>query len=417
VRAFVQELRTGWRDLIGATLGLGCGTGCYTSVSSFFFRALEHEFGWSKVASAASLVALPVTAAVLPFAGSLLDRFGVRRVAMISALGMSASLLWLATMRGQLPIFYAAFITMNVVGCATGPISYTRTISMHFRLSRGTALAVALLGYALAGMLLPPLLASVMASSGWRGGYRVLAGIVLVGGVTGALLIRGSGDARPALTTTSGATLSQALRNSAFWLLGMAIFCISAASLGFLSQFQSIMIERGLATSRAPLLLSVLAGSVFVSRLIIGRALDAFAAERVAASALALAALGMLLWSLGIAGLGVAVVAIVLLGLSIGAELDLLSFFCARLFGLRHYSAIYGALFVLFYLGTAAGGVTFGAIYDLRGSYGFAIGLSAMLLLIASVLFLVLRNASNAALAAARLPLSDGGSLSMVYRG
>jgi predicted MFS family arabinose efflux permease len=402
MKAFVQELRAGWRDLIGATLGLGCGIGCYTPVSSFFFRALEQEFGWSKVASAASLIALPVTAAVLPLAGSLLDRFGVSRVAMISALGMFASLLWLATMHGQLAIFYAAFISMNVLGCATGPISYTRTVSMRFRLSRGTALAVALLGYALAGMLLPPVLASVMATSGWRGGYHLVAGIVLVGGVTGALLIRRSGEARPAQAATSGATLSQALRNRAFWLLGMATFCISAASLGFLSQFQSIMIERGLGIGRAPLLVSLLAGSVFVSRLIVGRALDAFAAERVAASVLALAALGMFFWSLG-AGLGVAVVAIALLGLSIGAELDLLSFFCARLFGLPHYSAIYGALAVFFYVGIAAGGITYGAVHDLRGSYALAIDLSAMLLLVASVLFLLLRTASNAALVAARM--------------
>jgi predicted MFS family arabinose efflux permease len=409
MKEFVQELRTGWRDLLGAMIGMGCGIGGYTPVSSFFFRALEQEFSWSKVASAASLVALPVTAAVLPIAGSLLDRFGVRRVAMISALGMCACFLWLTTLHGQLPMFYAAFISLNAVGCATGPISYTRAVSMNFRRSRGTALAAALLGYALAGMLLPPLLATVMASSGWRGGYRLLTGVALFGGIVGTTLIGRSGDARQAQETTSGASLRQALRTSAFWLLGMATFCISAASLGFVYQFQSIVIERGLGIGRAPLLVSLLSVSIFVSRLIIGRAMDVFAAERVAASALALAALGMLLWWLGIAGLGVAIVAILLLGLSIGAELDLLSFFCARLFGLRHYSAIYGALGVFFYLGIAAGGFIYGGSYDLRGSYGFAIGLSAMLLLAASTMFLALRGASDVALAAARLPLPAGG--------
>src|SRR6202011_4736298 len=127
-----------------------------------------------------------------------------------------------------------------------------------------------------------------------------------------------------------------------FWSLGLAILCVSTASLGFVSQFQSIVIDKGLPAAHAPLLLSLLALSVFVSRLGVGWALDLFAAEWVAACGMALAALGMLIWVFSHANVPGSLVGVGLVGMSVGAELDLLSFFCARLFGLRHFGAVYG---------------------------------------------------------------------------
>jgi predicted MFS family arabinose efflux permease len=394
---FRDELRSGWRDLLGAMIGLGLGIGAYTPVSSFFFRALEHEFGWSKAAAAISLIALPITAVVLPAAGMLLDRYGVRRVAALSAVCMSACFLWLSAMNGQLWMFYAAYLCLNVLGCATGPVSYTRTISTRFRKSRGTALGFSLLGIGLAAMVVPPVLASIFARWGWRGGYQFFAGAVLAAGIVALLLSRGSIEGDRASHAQSGDRLSTAAKKGSFWLLGAAIFCVSVASLGFVSQFQSIVIEKGLAPTLAPLLLSALAASVFISRLVVGWALDFFSPERVATTALLLAAVGMLLWLLGDSGAGLALTAVLLIGLSIGAELDFLSFFCARLFGLRHYGAVYGALAAFFYAGIAGGGIVYGATHDRTGTYTTALVMSTVLFVAAGGLFFLLGPAMRGA--------------------
>jgi MFS family permease len=390
MNAFIDEVRSGWRDLIGAVLGIGFGIGAYTPVSSFFFRALEHEFGWSKGAAAVSLIALPLTAAVLPVAGLLLDRLGVRRVAVLSAICMSACFVWLSAMNGQLWMFYAAFVSLNLLGCATGPISYTRTISTRFRRSRGTALAFSLLGIGLTAMILPPVLAGVMARWGWRGGYQFFAAAVLIGGLLALALSRGPVKGASAPDSVAGERLAVAAGKRAFWLLGAAILGLSVASLGFVSQFQSIVIEKGLAKQSAPFLLSALSASVLVSRLVIGGALDAFRPERVAAAALCLAALGMLLWMFGGTHAATALFAVLLVGLSIGAELDFLSYFCARLFGLRHYGAVYGGLAAFFYTGIAVGGIAYGVIHDRTGGYVTAVAMSAVLFVVAACLFLML---------------------------
>ena len=59
---------------------------------------------------------------------------------------------------------------------------------------------------------------------------------------------------------------------------------------------------------------------------------------------------------------------------------------------MRHYAAIYGLVSVFFYLGTAIGGVAYGAIRDSLGSFSVALCLSTILLLGAGYLFLMLHQ-------------------------
>ena len=381
---------------MGATVGLGCGIGCYTPVSSFFFRAIERDFGWPKTVSAASLIALPLTAFALPFCGLLIDRWGARKVAGISAACLALGFLCLSLIPGNLFLFYAVFLCLNVTGCATGPIGYTRIIASRFHRARGVALAVALLGIATIGMVLPPFLSTLIDRSGWRAGYQLLAGLVAAGSTAAVLLIPSSKE--EPVRTVAAPLLASAIRTVEFWVLGISILCVSVASLGFVSQFQSIVIEQGLTREEAPLLLSFLALCVVVSRLAVGWALDRISAERVAAFVIALAALGMLLVISAHASLPLMMTAVGLVGLSVGAELDLMSFLCARLFGVVHYAAVYGGLAVFFYSGIATGGLLYGAIHDLTGTYTWAIVLSGALLLLASVLFLRLPHQSRQSL-------------------
>src|ERR1700722_6633085 len=105
ISAFLGELRTGWRDLAGATLGLACGAAMYTPIQSLFFRALEQEFHWSRATLAFSLIALPVTAAIMPLAGRLIDRYGVRPVSLVSVVMTSLTFLWLSV-NGNAPLSF-----------------------------------------------------------------------------------------------------------------------------------------------------------------------------------------------------------------------------------------------------------------------------------------------------------------------
>jgi MFS family permease len=394
--SFRSELGKGWRTVLGASIGLGCGIGAFTPVSSMFFRSLEHEYGWSKTASGTSLIAFPLTAAALPVIGALIDRFGVRMIAALSAVCLTACYLGLSGMTGALWQFYVLVLMLNVLGAGAGPISYTRPVAAHFVTGRGAALALALMGIALSGVILPIVLQYQIATHGWRAAYRLMSMVTFVGMLAALFCLGGQRRAAVgAIETAEGMIVSEALATSAFWILGLAIFSVTAASIGFVSQFQSLVIENGIEPATAAKLLSTLSASVFLSRLAVGRALDRANPRRVSAAVMALAALGSLMWTIH-PGMGMALLGVVLLGLSIGAELDLLSFFTASCFGLRRYGAIYGWLGVFFYIGMAAGGLGFALVHDRTGSYQLATIGAAFLFLFAAGLFLTLPQGQQA---------------------
>jgi predicted MFS family arabinose efflux permease len=394
VSAFRRELRgTGWRNLLAASIGVGLGIPSYTPVASLFLRGLEQQFGWSKAAAAGAMIALPAAAVVLPFVGMLIDRYGVRLVSGLSVLGSVFALVWLARLHGGLPEYYAATIALNVLGCATGPVAYTRLVATQFRETRGTALAIAQFGIAGIAVVMPLVMGAVMARQGWRGAYLLLAGSSLLGGVFAQVLMR------PAVAAPNRASAAERpiFREPAFWQLGLATFAISTGSLGLVSQFQSVLMEHGLSAMGATRLLSLLAASVMLSRLGVGRLLDLWNPNRGAAMVYLAAAAGAALLSLSGSSLPVAAISIVLLGLSIGAELDVLSYFCARLFGTEHYGRNYGMLSMFLYVGIATGSVGFGAIHDSTGSYAIALIVTAALLLVTAALFWMLPGAPHCA--------------------
>jgi predicted MFS family arabinose efflux permease len=390
---FRREFRLGWADLGGATIGLACGVGLYTPISSMFFRALEIEFHWSKTAIVIALIALPITALFLPVVGRLVDRFGVRPVAGTSAVLMAMTFFALSRIGDSLAAFYAAFVAFNVLGSATGPISYTRPVAQRFTARRGTAVAIALSGIAISGIVLPPLLGPMIAHAGWRAGYRLISGITLMGGVIAVMLIRSSGR-NQRREEGDGLTRAQAVKTGAFWSLGVAIFSVSAASVGFVSQLQSVAFEFGATIQQTTVLLSVTSLAVLPARLLAGLALDRLRPERVAAAFLLVSSVGFIVWLDSHGPILTAIAGSILLGVSLGSEHAFMSFFCARRFGLRAYSAIFGALAVFMYIGMAAGGLLFALVHDRTSSYAGAIYASIGLMLLSAVIFLKLPRTS-----------------------
>lgn len=390
---FTQELRAGWRNLLAATVGIGLGIASYFPLQSIFFLALEKEFGWSKAVAAASLIALPVTALLLPLAGWIIDRVGVRIASGFSVVACTLSYVWLSRLSGNVPEYYAVIIALNVLGCATGPVAYTRLVAAQFREARGTALGIAQFGNAFMAVLLPPLLGAMMINFGWRGSYIFLAAVALLGGIIAQIFMRpvdgGSVD-----ESATGATPTAAVKSGAFWILALAIFSISVAVFGFVTQFQAILVERGVDARTALLMLSILGISVMFTRLIVGRLLDLKNPYAWAAGVVLVAAAGLIILLANPSNLPLIIVALVLLGFGIGAELDFMSFFCARHFGVRHYSAIYGMLSIAFYIGIAVGGISYGVIRDRTGSYDLAMIVAIVLVVLAAAMFTILRRAA-----------------------
>jgi MFS family permease len=170
-----------------------------------------------------------------------------------------------------------------------------------------------------------------------------------------------------------------------FWLMVSAFFLVGASVPGCLVHMAAMLTDRGISVQMAALGSSLMGAAVLTGRVGTGYLLDRFFAPCLAAVFFGGAAAGIgLLWTGG--ATGVAFVGAFLVGLGMGAEVDIIAFLISRYFGLRSFGKIYGSVFGAYVLAGALGPLLMGAGFDLTGSYSAPLVALFALTVIAAVL-------------------------------
>jgi predicted MFS family arabinose efflux permease len=181
--------------------------------------------------------------------------------------------------------------------------------------------------------------------------------------------------------------LREAVRGLRFWLLILAIVCINIPGSGVLGQLAPIISDRGLNDGDVALVMSLYAAGLLVGRVLSGFALDRFPAPLVGAVTTLVPALGILMLMAPAPSFALAAVAVAMIGMQQGAEVDLFAYFISRSFGLKHYGTIYGVIAMAGALSTAVALVLFGQMHDATGSYDLALVIGAVLFGLGAVAF------------------------------
>lgn len=403
--ADLAEWRANWRIVVGVAIGMGTGISLYLLVSSLFVTRITEEFGWSRgdlsLAAAAGYI---MGALSLALVGRLLDRHGYRRVVLVSVPGLALVYLGAASVDGSYGIYVALMVIAGIFGTGTGAIAYTRPLIAVFDRQRGLALGVAASGISVTAILMPPLLSHVIATHGWRSGFIAMAVITLGIGLPLALWFIGRvkserhvdtetltlselPEASEAERRAPSVSLREAMRGSQFWLLVVALVAINIPGSGIVGQLAPLLSDQGLSATATGLALSVYALGLMAGRLLTGFALDRIPVGRVAALMTGVPAIGALVLLVPEPHVAVALVAVALIGLQQGSELDLLAYFISRHFGFQHYSSIFGAIATAGALSTASGIVLFGQVHDATGSYTIALVVGVCAFLVGAVAF------------------------------
>jgi predicted MFS family arabinose efflux permease len=228
---------------------------------------------------------------------------------------------------------------------------------------------------------------------GWRAGYLSMAAFtVLVAFPMVLLFMRPPPGAATSASAApqSGVLLGHALRQPPFWILGVAVMVLITAQSGVLVHLVPLLTDRGLPPVEAAGIAGTLGISILVSRTAVGALLDRFHPPTVAGLILLAPVISAVILATGGASRPLMVIAVLLQGLSAAAEIDFLSFFASRFFGMRAYGKIYGTLFAMFSMGNGLGAPIVGAIYDRWHSYTPALWLVAVLFAIGAALFAAL---------------------------
>jgi len=331
-----------------------------------------------------------MTALATPFFGKLLDARGVRPMLLTSIPLFALATAALSLLRPSPPLILALFAVSGLCAVAQNPTAYSKVVIAWFDRQRGLALGLTLAGVGLGTALIPQLSARLIAAFGWRPAYVGLAiTIMVLAFVPVAVFLREPSDVHGAPGrggAPPGTTFSEARRSRQYWMIALA-FLIGALTInGTLVHVVSLLRDRGVPITVATGALSAAGFALIAGRVVAGYVMDKVFAPYVAIFFLVWPMAGIGILASGLAGTW-PVVGTVLLGIGVGAEIDLMSFLIGRYFGLREFGVLHGSIFAVFLIGQAIGASAMGWIFQLTGSYVPGFLAFEVLLAIACILF------------------------------
>ncbi|MEM7283436.1 MAG: MFS transporter [Pseudomonadota bacterium] len=429
-----SEFKMGWPVVAASAIGIGLGLSplpFYTI--DVMVGPLGEEFGWTRGDVFSSLAIYTFSALLMaPVIGLLTERFGARRIALVSIVTFSLAMMALALNDGSKTRYFFLWFILAIAGAGTLPISFTRPINNWFDKSRGFALGVALIATGIFGALAKSYAQYMVDWVGWRGAYVALGllplfiafpvallnlrdlndepakeatimrfkwpilSISLVGAgtlvyfsasfvwpqfvergvrleyimafafmalVIGALLlllIKNTKVAPPEFDRSAGPvvlpglTLGEAAKTWRFWLLAICFIPISYAIGAVIPSLVSILTSKGFDITQAVSLATLTGLAVLGGRLIGGLLIDRFWAPGVAFIFLASPAIALYLLT-GDVSANIATLSILMIGFGAGVEYDFMAYLVSKYFGMKKYSAIYGALYGFFAAGAGFG--------------------------------------------------------------
>ncbi|MEI9852012.1 MAG: MFS transporter [Sphingomonas sp.] len=386
-----------WSIVAISLFGISTGPAAFGLASmGVTAAALAGEFGWSRTAiSAAVSIMMLCTAASMPIAGKLIDTLGARRVLIPSVALLALCMAGLAFVQAYWQ-FVALYVAMGTIAVGTNSTAYMRVITGWFDHRRGLAIGIAGSGTGLGFAYVPVLGQALVEYGGWRAVYLGLGGVLLLGTLPLVLLaIREAPphaaphDSADALGRREGDSMAAAMRKPDFWVLGGIFVVLAFVLYGLIPHLVPLLQDRGLSAAEAAGIASIFGAAAFGGRLLIGFMVDRFDARRIAFLFFSLSALGLLLLALPLP-LWAFLPAALLLGGSLGAEVDMLAYLISRYFGLRCFAQIFSTLFAAVMVAMGLGPLAFGFVFDLTGSYTAILALGAPACLVASFLVLLL---------------------------
>ncbi|OCC25542.1 MFS transporter [Croceicoccus estronivorus] len=393
----------GW-IIVGVCLfGISTGPAAFGLASmGLFSESLHQTFGWSRTEiSAAVSIMMLSTALAMPLAGRMVDRWGARRV-LIPSIVLLALCLLAMPMVTQYWQFIAVYLGMGTIAVGTNSVPYMRIIASWFDRRRGLAIGIAGSGTGLGFAYVPLLTEALVSRGGWQTGYIGLAAVLLL--VTLPLTIfvlresprdiglsiDGGAATEEQVEDHTGLSPREALRSRNFWVLASIFVGLAFVLYGLIPHLVPMLTDNGLSSGTAALIASVFGLAAFGGRLLIGFLIDKYDARRIALLFFSLSAVGLVILATP-APPGVLVLVAVLLGGSLGAEVDMLAYLASRYFGLRCFAQIFSLLFSAVLVAMGLGPLAFGLVYDITGSYGAILALGVPICIAAILLVLLLQ--------------------------
>lgn len=369
---------------------------------------LEAEFGWQRaVLSVAIAINIALFGLIGPFAASVMDRWGLRRVVLSALALLAASVALTTTMRDEWQLMLLWGV---LVGTGTGVTSMVLAAVVATRwFDERRSLVVGLLSAANATgqLLFLPLLARLVDLRGWRVAALVVAGAAVVVFAIVLVFMRDrpediglkrygwrATDQPPVRPLAPVAALAHAVRSPAFWVLAGTFFVCGASTNGLIgTHLIAACHDYGIPQIRSAELLAVMGIFDILGTTASGWLTDRYSSRHLLFGYYTLRGLSLLYLPLtldsGAHGLGWFAI---FYGLDWIATVPPTVRLTSDVFGRENTGVIYGWIGASHQLGASLAAFGAGAIRTTMGEYRLAFWIAGTLCLLAGASFLFVRR-------------------------
>jgi sugar phosphate permease len=401
----LSGLYFGWRMVaVGSVLRI-LGGGLYFYGFSVFFLPLSQDLNLSR-ASTSLVFSLARAQGAFegPIAGYFMDRYGPRPLMIMALIMTGLGHMLLSNVHSYLAlvVIYMGVVSLSFhAGFMDAPMLIANT---WFIRKRTMAMALISGSIGIGGFIFTPLLSSAVHTFGWRQAAFGCGVTFILIGMPLALMVRRSpesmglepdGDQSPPRDDKSFShqenhdaadfTVAQAIRTQAFWFITSAtairVTVISAINVHYVA----LMVWKGMTPQRAAVFLAAQAFMSLPSHLLFGWLGDRMSKPRLMSTCMLLASASMVV--LANVHSEWAVLVFTAMFSVVESTFPVNWSAVGEYFGRKNFAKIRGSMGFVSTWGSVIGPVIAGAIYDRTQNYTIVIWSSAVLLLIASVLY------------------------------
>jgi MFS family permease len=346
------------------------------NASSVFFLPVVRHFRWSRAFFSLLVATAPLAAGFSsPGIGSIMDRYGERRIMIAGATMVGLSFVALSR-ADSAPTFFAIFVILGIGITASTIIPAALIITRWFPEQRGVALGVAFAGIPLGGTGMAIVANQVVNYGGFRAGYIAMAIPILFLVVpllamfipTSTEKQKTEAEQVPTEESLFGLEVSEALRCRSFWMIAIAEVLFAAAGVGLRVHLVPFLTGLGYSPTLAADVLSATFVFSAIGTFAIGRVVDNLGGCTTLALVFVGAAAGIA--ALLAASYVIAVAAFILIfGLAGDTPAAIFPIAVTEALGAKRLGGLLGLLALCRTLGFAFGPVIAGRIFDRSGSY------------------------------------------------
>lgn len=402
-RTAASEWRENWSLVMVSMLGVSiAGINFYSQ--GLFMAPLQAEFGWTRAqVTLGPAIHSILTAFTVAFSGWLADRIGPRRIAIVGVVAFSATFAAMALNDGATWQWLTLWVILAITFPLIGPTIWTSAVVSRFSVSRGFAMAVTLAGLGISSFLTPMIAQYFMVNYGWRAAYIALPTIWFVILMPLTLLMFFGPRDRPtggvgqisAPPVLVGLAVREGFRSSHFWRLVIAPAMFTFGLLAIVVHFVEIVTTGGIDRGSAAFAVGMVGIASLIGRLVAGLLLDRFHGRFIGATMFALPIFSIAILLNFDGSMLQATLAALLLGLALGAEVDVMGYLLTRYLGTRFFSTFFAILMALANVFAGFGSYAAGVAYDLAGRYTEFLWLLIPIFAISSVIMLTLGRYPN----------------------